>query len=97
MLQKALDYRTKPGNNEKFIDIRYEDLIKDSIGQISEIYKMDGGLTQAHIDRFIQHETVHPHRKHGVHKYSLADFGLTETDIDGHTRHYQEFINSLSP
>ena len=97
MLNKALDYRKKPGNDQKFIDIRYDELIKDSIGQLSRIYSMNGGLTQEHKNRIMMHEKEHPHQKHGVHKYSLADFGLTETDIDKYTMHYQEFMNSLSP
>ena len=92
MLEKALDYRTKDDNNAKFIDIRYQDLITDSIGELSKIYKMNGGLTPDHITRIHDHEKEHPHQKHGVHQYSLADFGLTETDIDQHTKHYQDFL-----
>ena len=33
-----------------------------------------------------------PHQKFGKHEYSLADFGLTEADIDMHTTLYQQFI-----
>jgi hypothetical protein len=94
MLQKAIDYRAKNGNDSKFIDILYQDLIKDSVGELSKIYKMNGGLTPEHVSRFLDHEKEHPHRKHGVHHYSLADFGLTKADIDRHTKHYQDFIVS---
>jgi len=92
MLEKTIDYRTKDDNNAKFIDIRYQDLITDSIGELSKIYKMNGGLTPHHINQILDHEKEHPHRKHGVHQYSLADFGLKETDIDQHTKHYQDFL-----
>ena len=95
MLDKALDYRVKDDNNAKFIDIRYQDLITDSIGELSKIYKMNGGLTPDHISRILDHEKIHPHRKHGVHQYSLADFGLTENDIDRHTGHYQDFLVNI--
>jgi hypothetical protein len=95
MLQKAIDYRAKDGNNAKFIDILYNDLIKDSVGELTKIYKMNGGLTPDHIRRFLDHEKEHPHRKHGVHHYSLADFGLTEADIDRHTKHYQDFLLNI--
>ena len=95
MLQKAMDYRTKNDNNSKFIDIRYQDLITDSIGELSGIYKINGGLTEDQIYRILQHEKEHPHRKHGVHKYSLADFGLTEADIDNYTKHYQDFFSHI--
>ena len=92
MLDKALDYRSKPGNEAKFTDIYYEDLIRDSEKELSRIYSLDGGLTPDLIDRFAHHESEHPHRKYGTHQYSLRDFGLTESDIDKHTLRYQKFI-----
>ena len=57
---------------------------------------MNGGLTTDHIGRIHRHEKEHPHQKHGVHKYSLADFGLAQADIERHTMHYQDFLNDLS-
>ena len=95
MLTKALDYRAKGDNNAKFIDIRYQDLVKDSVNELSRIYKINGGLTSDHMNLIRAHEQEHPHRKYGVHQYSLADFGLTESDIDMHSRHYQDFLVKL--
>jgi len=92
MLQKALDYRMKNNNQQKFTDIFYKDLISDSMGELDKIYRLDGGLTPDLKIRFEKHEQENPHRKYGTHQYSLADFGLTETDIDRHTGHYQKFI-----
>jgi hypothetical protein len=92
MLDRALDYRMKEGNQEKFTDIYYKDLITDSLGELSKIYRHDGGMTDELAGRFRQHEAEHPHRKHGVHQYALADFGLTEADIDRHTSRYQQFM-----
>jgi hypothetical protein len=92
MLGKALDYRLRDGNNSRFTDIYYKDLITDSMGELEKIYKMNGGLTPGLIQRFNDHEKEHPHRKYGKHEYSLADFGLTEPDIDRHTGQYQQFI-----
>jgi hypothetical protein len=92
MLQKALDYRLKPGNDEKFTDIHYKKFITDSYGELSKIYQLNGGLSPELLDSFHRHETEHPHRKHGVHQYSLADFGLTGADIDAHTESYRTFI-----
>ncbi len=92
MLQKALDYRLKDHNQEKFTDIYYKDLITDSLAELDRIYKMNGGLTPELKKKFEDHEQEHPHRKYGTHTYSLADFGLTEADIDQHTSHYQKFM-----
>jgi hypothetical protein len=93
MLDKALDYRGKPGNDSKFIDIRYLDLIRNSTGELDRIYQRNGGLTPELISRFETHEIENPHHKHGKHEYSLADFGLTEQDIDKYTLRYQRFMN----
>jgi hypothetical protein len=95
MLDNALDYRQKDNNNKKFTDIYYKDLLTDSIGELSKIYRLNGGLTPELIDRFQLHERQHPYRKHGEHVYSLADFGLTEMDIDRHTSRYQHYISEL--
>jgi len=90
MLQKALNYRLSDHNQKKFTDINYKDLISDSIAILAEIYGKSGGMPPELKSCFEKHEKEHPHRKYGTHKYSLADFGLTEADIDKHTAHYQK-------
>jgi len=82
----------KKGKDTRFIDIRYQDLIKDSVEELGRIYNLNGGMTPELIERFGMHEKEHPHRKYGKHEYSLADFGLTENDIDQHTMRYKQFI-----
>ena len=94
MLDQALVYRMKPGNNGKFTDIFYKDLIADSATELSRIYHLNGGLTPELLERFRKHEANHPHHKHGVHQYSLADFGITEKLIDDQTVNYRNFINN---
>ena len=93
MLDKALDYRLKGNNNALFTDIYYKDLITNSMNELSKIYSLNGGLNTELIHRFEQHEKEHPHRKYGSHQYSLADFNLTESDIDQRTTRYQQFMN----
>jgi hypothetical protein len=93
MLDKALDYRSKGDNEKKFTDIFYSDLIRNSQAELGRVYSLDGGLTPELINLFDLHEREHPHRKYGTHAYSLADFGLTEEDIDKTTSRYQAFIS----
>lgn len=96
MLDKALDYRNSEANNNRFIDLDYRELVQDSIPVLSKIYSMNGGLNQGLIKRFQDHEEENPHRKHGTHQYSLADFGLTSSDIDHYTHRYQQFIQVIN-
>jgi len=93
MLDKAMDYRSKGDNEKKFTDIFYSDLIRNSQAELGRVYSLDGGLTPELINLFDLHEREHPHRKYGTHAYSLADFGLTEEDIDKTTSRYQAFIS----
>jgi hypothetical protein len=93
MLNQALDYRLQGDNTTKFTDIFYKNLVTDSISELEKIYRLNGGLTHALTERFQRHELEHPHRKHGVHQYSMADFGLTDAEIERHTSRYGQFIS----
>ncbi|MCX6307248.1 MAG: sulfotransferase [Bacteroidetes bacterium] len=93
MLGKAISYRLKGNNAAKFTDIIYTDLIADSITELTKIYSLNGGMTPELAERFRRHELEHPHRKHGIHQYSMADFGLTEAEINRHTSRYGQFIS----
>jgi len=94
-LGKALDFRQQVGYDRLFVDIYYKDLVTDSLQEMQKIYSLDGGLTPEMRERFIRHEIEHPHQKHGVHRYDLSDFGITKTDIDRHTSHYQQFLTTI--
>ena len=93
MLDQAVGYRLKPGNGVKFTDISYESLIADSVSELEKIYSLNGALSVSLEERFRRHELEHPHRKHGIHSYSMADFGLTDAEIEKHTVIYQQFIS----
>ncbi|MFZ4522151.1 MAG: sulfotransferase family protein [Bacteroidales bacterium] len=93
MLDKAVAYRV-PGNHDaKFTDFNYRDFITDAIPELEKIYRLNGGLTPELIERFRRHELKHPHQKHGVHQYSMADFGITQADIELHTSNYTKLLS----
>jgi hypothetical protein len=95
VLDRAMKFREEGDHSHKFLDILYSDLVADSLKELQKIYRQDGGLTSDLADRFIRHEREHPYRKHGVHRYSLADFGITATDLELRTAGYQCFLSSL--
>ena len=95
MLDRALDFREKSGNESKFTDIFYKDLVNDPLPELSRIYKHNGGLTPELISRFVAYDNEYPRSKYGSHVYSLADFDLTDADIDKYSERYKEFFARL--
>lgn len=93
-LGKTLDYRKS--NEDRFIDIRYDDLVNDSISVMQRIYdkqnlEIDGEL----IEKFHLIEKNNPKSKYGIHKYTIEDFGIDVDFINQHTKVYQEFYKRL--
>lgn len=95
MLNKALNFRKN--EDSSFIDLFYDDMIKDSAAQLSRIYSYNGNLKKDQLELFKLHENENFHRKYGKHQYSLADFRLTTSDIDKYTSGYQTFIANHEP
>ncbi len=91
MLKKTLEIREHQMAKENQLDVLYADIAADWKKSIQGIYDFLGmELTdeallgmQAWLDRNNQH-------KHGVHKYSLADFGLDEDLVDQRLMFYRE-------
>ena len=96
VLDKALAYRNQKDHGKRFVDIWYQSLVRDALGELNEVYAAEGGLTPELIDRFKKHEQQNPYQKHGKHHYSLEDFNITKEEIDEHTANYQKFITQKS-
>ncbi len=92
ILEKGVEYRmTQP--QEKFLDIRYEDLVKDAGRELTKIY---GSIDEELMQMFMQAEQENPPQKYGTHSYSLDDFGLNRNDIIDRIPNYTNFL-STSP
>jgi hypothetical protein len=91
MLKKTLAIRDSQIAIENQLDVLYADIAADWQGSMQGIYDFLGmELTQealvgmqSWLDRNNQH-------KHGVHKYSLADFGLDAEEVDRRLLFYRE-------
>lgn len=93
MLHKTLEVRaTMPAQNQ--YDLLYADITADWQQAMQGIYDFLGlpftdqaraGM-QAWLDSNQQH-------KHGAHKYSLADFGLSSEEVEAQLRFYRERFN----
>jgi hypothetical protein len=68
---------------ERVFDLAYEDLVAHPLESLQQIHDHFGlEFTPRHRQRCEQWLAANPRHKHGVHKYSLEQFGLTEQRID---------------
>ncbi|MDT8394714.1 MAG: sulfotransferase [Bacteroidales bacterium] len=95
ILNKGVEYR-KSDPQAGFIDIHYDDLVQKAGNTLESIYSLDGGMTEAMLQRFKQAEKENPPRKYGVHQYSLEDFGLKTDDIEEKIIPYRKMMHALN-
>ena len=89
MVNRALDVRA--ARPDVFVDVRYEDLVEDPLSQVEQIYAAAGFDLTDEIRRCMErHREGHAQNSHGVHRYSLAEFGLTEDEVNTAYRRYRD-------
>lgn len=76
-----------------FVDVYYRDLMQDPMPQVRRIYEFAGlPLSSAALQAIEQSRLDNRQNKHGVHRYDLATFGLTESQIQQAYAAYIEFF-----
>jgi len=81
-------------NDEGFIDVSYYDLIKDPVPEVERIYRAAGEELSATAREAMQaSRKVNKQHKYGRHKYSLADFGMSEDDVERRIATYRARFN----
>ncbi len=93
MIERNLRSREQyPG---RVYDVRYADLVSDPIGVVKGIYAHYGlEVTSELSDSLERYVKENPQHKHGKHKYSLEDFGLSASDIQRRFGDYAaEFVD----
>ena len=77
-------------HDQGFMDVSYYDLIKDPMSQVERIYEAAGArLTPEAREAMESSRKVNKQHKYGRHKYSLADFGMTEDDVESRISPYR--------
>jgi Sulfotransferase family len=81
---------------ERFVDVRYHDLVADPIGTVRTIYgRFDMPFTAMAEARMRRHLAESPKDRHGAHVYSLTQFGLKPDEERDRYRAYRErFLSS---
>jgi hypothetical protein len=66
----------------RFYDLSYEDLLADPMAAVDRIYAYFGYATTPGMEEGMQRWlAAHPQHQHGVHQYSLSQFGLDRTTV----------------
>jgi hypothetical protein len=82
----------------RFFDVRYEALVADPIGTVREICANFGyDFTPEYEARARRYLAHNPQHKHGVHRYSLADFGLDAAAVDRRFAAYHAWLEERLP
>lgn len=93
---RFLEDRKKLNKEEQIIDLQFEDFVKDQLGTVKKIYnKFDWNLDKASEERMAEFLAQNPKDKHGAHNYTLADFGLTDEQINEKYSNYTTFLEQL--
>jgi hypothetical protein len=96
MLTSAMDFRLKNERNIRVTDIRYKDLVNDSMSVINKIYSNQNLEITPEMEKiFKTAEYYNPRGKYGFHHYAVEDFGIDKSYIDEFTMPYQIFQQNL--
>jgi len=75
----------------QFVDVRYEDFVADPLATVARIYERAGaGLApDARAAMITMHEESASGERRPAHRYELADFGLTDAEVDARFARYR--------
>lgn len=76
-LERGIEVRDRC-DPARFVDVTHDDFVEDSLGVVQRIYQHFGLSMDARARTAIDaYAAAHPRGKHGTHRYSLEEFGLT--------------------
>ena len=90
-LERAMQARRDARVDEQFVDVRYQELLRDPMAVVHSIYDRFGMTlsagAKARMQRFLAR---HPKDRYGAHRYSLSTFGLDARDLRPRFKTYCE-------
>jgi hypothetical protein len=92
MVARALEVRERAP--ERFVDVRYEELVRDPIAVLRTIHERAGSCFTREAEQSAR-DRLRKERKdrHGAHVYRLADFGLDRGDLDRAFEGYRSLVS----
>jgi len=93
-LTRALEARRKYPQN--FYDLRFDDLIKDPVEAVHKVYERYNYDWTPDVEKAIRAKYADmPRNKHGEHKYTLAQYGITPETLESKLAPYYKFLAQL--
>ena len=81
-MEAYLRDRVVAERTNNFLDVPYQDIVRDAPAVIRKCYAAAGIALDADSTRAMQEwETSNRQHKHGEHRYALADFGIAEAEV----------------
>lgn len=81
-LNRCLEVRQSV-SDDRVIDVQFDDIVRDPLAVVRTIHEKFGirydDAAEQHVRQFLDDNS---RDKHGLHTYTLADFGLDRTEVD---------------
>lgn len=97
-MARALDVRDRgpQDGGATFVDVAYRDLVDDPLRAVARVYVLAGRSLEPDVAAAMRAWVdANPRHKHGAHRYDLAEFGLSEGEVDAAFAGYAERFASV--
>ncbi len=88
-MNRMIDLRKRGLYESQILDVHYADLVREPMAVVERIYaRFDLPLTEGAQAAMAAYLRANPQNRLGKHRYGLADFGLSEDDIEHYYGRY---------
>jgi hypothetical protein len=87
-LERGLAARER-SDSSRFVDVDYRQFVDDPMASVKEIYRaFDLQLSEATERTMQEYVDANPQKKHGAHRYSMDEYGLTPERVKTRLKFY---------
>jgi hypothetical protein len=80
-----------------FVDVSYPELVRDPVTAVGTVYRRLGRPPDLHLEEGMRRwVAANPAGRHGAHRYDMARFGLTKSDVDAAFAPYMDRFGALA-
>ena len=97
-IDQAVDQARALPDHVPHSHILYTDLVKDPVGVMKDLYEKFGAdFTDSVAQGIRDYVSSHPQGKHGKHRYTLEEYGVTKDSLKVTFKKYLDFAEELFP